>query len=80
MNDFIQTLSGVNKVLYKQSYNFHMEHVKGATPESAHLAGLDKLEKIRKISEEEAKPKTYVDLSTGKTFVCTEAELMARHA
>lgn len=79
-NDYYNSLTGVNKVLYRTSYNFEMEHCPGATPESAHAAGLDKIARMNKMSEEARKPQTYIDLSTGKTLRCTEAELMARFA
>jgi hypothetical protein len=78
-NDFYKSLSRVNQVLYKSSYDFHMQYHKGATPESAHAAGLDKLTKTGRLKEEMQKPQTYVDLSTGKTFISTEADLMAKH-
>jgi len=80
MNAFFQTLTGVNKVLYKTSYEFHMKYSTNATEESAHQAGLDKIKSVSKLSEELSKPQTYVNLSTGKRFTCTENELMSKHA
>ena len=80
MNAFFQTLTGINKVLYKTSYEFHMKYSTDATEESAHQAVLKEIKRIGKISEELSKPQTYVDLSTGKRFTCTENELMARNA
>jgi len=67
MNEFAQTLKGVNKALYTAAYNFHLKNFKGATADSAHLAGLAKLKSIDKIREEHAKPQTWVNLETGKT-------------
>jgi len=80
MNEFFQTLTGINKVLYKTAYNFELKYAANATEESAHQAGLDKIKSVSKLSEELSKPQTYVDLSTGKRFRCTENELMAKHA
>jgi hypothetical protein len=80
MNEFFQTLTGINKVLYKTAYNFELKYAANATEESAHQAGLKEIKRIGKLSEELSKPQTYVDLSTGKRFTCTENELMAKHA
>jgi hypothetical protein len=79
-NQFIQTLSGVNKVMYKTAYNFHTKYHEGATPESAHQAGLNEIQRIAKISERESQPQTYVDLSTGRKFTSTEADLISRNS
>jgi hypothetical protein len=76
MNAFFQTLTGVNKVLYKSSYEFHMKYSKNATEKSAHQEGLNKIKSVARLSEELSKPQTYVDISTGKRFTSTEAELM----
>ena len=76
MNTFFQTLTGVNKVLYKSSYEFHMKYSKNATEESAHQEGLNKIKSVARLSEELSKPQTYVDISTGRRFTSTEAELM----
>ena len=67
MNSFIETLKGVEKVMYKSAYNFHMEHHKGATEQSAHEAGLNELKRLGKLRKEASKPQTWVNLSTGKT-------------
>lgn len=80
MNEFFQTLTGINKVLYKSAYNFELKYAANATEESAHQAGLKEIKRIGKLSEELSKPQTYVDISTGKRFTCTENELMARNA
>jgi hypothetical protein len=64
--NFLETLRGVDKVLYKSAYAFELEYVKGATEESAHQAGLKKLEQVKKLKEKASKPQVYVDLSTGK--------------
>lgn len=77
---FLETLSGINKVLYKTSYEFEMKYSKNATPESAHQAGLDKIQSIEELSKEWEKPQTYVNISTGERFTCTEAELMSKYA
>jgi hypothetical protein len=78
--EFLNTLSGINKVLYKTSYEFHMKYSANATEESAHQAGLDKIKSVSKLSEELDKPQTYVNLSTGKRFTCTENQLTAKYA
>ena len=75
MNKFVETLKGVDKVLYKSAYEFELNYVKGATEESAHQAGLDKIEQIKILKQEASKPKVYVDLSTGNTFTSTENDL-----
>ena len=80
MENFSNTLSGINKVLYKTSYEFHLKYSENATPESAHQAGLEKIantEKMMKMLEGE---QNYVDVSTGRRFKCTEAQLMSKHA
>lgn len=75
MNNFAETLKGVNKVLYKSAYEFELNFVKGATEESAHKAGLEKIEQVKKLSEEVSKPQVYVNLSTGEKFISTENDL-----
>jgi hypothetical protein len=77
---FLETLSGINKVLYKTSYEFEMKYSENATPESAHQAGLAEIKRIEELSKEWEKPQTYVNVSTGERFTCTEAELMSKHA
>jgi hypothetical protein len=76
--NFLETLRGVDKVLYKSAYAFELECVKGATEESAHQAGLKKLEQVKKLKEKASKPQVYVDLSTGKRFTSTENDLEGR--
>ena len=71
MNSFFETLKGVEKVMYKSAYNFHTKYHEGATPESAHQAGLNELKRLGKLREEQSQPQTWVDLSTGKTFKAT---------
>lgn len=78
MNSFIETLKGVEKVMYKTAYKFHMDYHKGATEQSAHEAGLNELKRLGKLREEASKPQTYVNLSTGKKFVSTEKDLMTQ--
>lgn len=80
MNNFAETLKGVDKVMYKSAYNFHLQHIEGATEESAHEAGLKELERLEKLKEEASKPKVYVDLKTGKKFTSTENDLMGEFA
>jgi hypothetical protein len=67
MNEFMQTLKGANRVMYKAAYDFHLKNFKGATADSAHLAGIAKLKSTAKIREEYVKPQTWVNLKTGKT-------------
>jgi hypothetical protein len=80
MENFLNTLSGIDKVLYKTSYEFHMKYSANATPESAHRAGLEKIESVKELSRELEKPQTYVNVATGERFRCTEAELMSKYA
>lgn len=77
MNSYLETLKGVDKVLYKSAYEFELEFVSGATEESAHQAGLDKLARVNKMKEEASKPQVFVDLKTGKRFTSTENDLEA---
>ena len=53
MNSFFETLKGVEKVMYKSAYNFHTKYHEGATPESAHQAGLNELKRLGKYEEYE---------------------------
>ena len=62
--EFLQTLSSVNRVLYKSSYEFHMKHEDGATHESAHQAGLKKLKRVNALLDQQV---TWVDVTTGET-------------
>jgi hypothetical protein len=75
MNNFAETLKGVDKVLYKSAYEFELKFVKGATEESAHQAGLEKLEQIKKLKAEASKPQVYMNLKTGEKFISTENDL-----
>ena len=77
MNSYLETLKGVDKVLYKSAYEFEFKFVSGATEESAHQAGLDKLAQVNKMKEEASKPQIFVDLKTGKRFISTENDLEA---
>lgn len=43
-----QPLKGFEKVLYKTTYDFYMKHIEGATHESSHEAGLEKLESVNR--------------------------------
>jgi hypothetical protein len=71
MESFVTTLKGVEKVMYKSAYDFHMKYEGNATTESAHQAGLDELKRLGKIKEENSQPQTWVNLKTGKTFKAT---------
>ena len=66
MNAFCQNLKGVEKVMYKSAFNFHMKNHNGATEDSAHTAGLNELKRLGKLREEHSKPQTWVDITTGK--------------
>jgi hypothetical protein len=79
MNSYYENLKGAHKVLYKTAYEFHMKYHEEATLESAHQAGIEKLSKIAKLSEELNKPQVYVNVATGERYYATEAELMAKH-
>jgi hypothetical protein len=80
MNQFFESLKGVEKVMYKTAYKFHMDYHQGATEQSAHEAGINELKRLGKLREEASKPQTYIDLSTGKKFKSTENDLMAQFA
>ena len=80
MEQFANTLTGINKVLYKTSYKFHMENFENATPESAHEEGLKRIEGINQLRKEFEKPQAYVNLATGERFTCTENQLISRHS
>jgi hypothetical protein len=80
MNDFINTLTGIDKVLYRTSYEFELKYSPNATPESAHQAGLEKLKNTREMMAQFEGEQDYVDLSTGKRFRCTEAQLMSKYS
>jgi hypothetical protein len=80
MEQFANTLTGINKVLYKTSYQFHMNHSENPTHEAAHQAGLEKITNTEKMMKTFEKEQDYIDLSTGRRFRCTEAELMSKHA
>jgi hypothetical protein len=80
MNDFINTLTGIDKVLYRTSYDFHLKYSPNATPESAHQAGLEKLKNTQEMMAQLEGEQNYVDLSTGKRFRCTEAQLMSKYS
>ena len=78
MNNFAETLKGVDKVLYKSAYEFELKFVEGATEENAHKAGLEKLEHLKRMKEEIKKPQVYVNLKTGEKFISTENDLEGR--
>ena len=67
MNEFYGTLKGTEKVMYKMAYNFHKNHSKGATEESAHQAGLKEISRLVRLREDHAEPETWVDITTGET-------------
>jgi hypothetical protein len=66
MNTFYENLKGVEKVMYKSAFNFHMKYHAGATNESAHEAGLKELKRLGKLREEHSKPEMWVDITTGE--------------
>jgi hypothetical protein len=66
--NFADTLRGAERVMYRAAHKFHTDHAPGATPESAHRAGLAELERIKRIRRQAGRTQTYVDLSTGKKF------------
>ena len=68
MEEFIKNLKSIEKVMYKSAYDFHIKYYKDATSESAHEEGIKALNKLNRLRKEASKPKTMVDLSTGKTF------------
>jgi hypothetical protein len=80
MNAFYDNLKGVERVMYKTAFNFHKQHVQGATEESAHQAGLKELDRLGRLRKEADQPQTYVDLSTGRKFRSTEADLISSNS
>jgi len=80
MNDFINTLTGIDKVLYRTSYDFELKYSPNATPESAHQAGLEKLKNTKEMMAQFEGEQEYVDLSSGKRFRCTENQLIAKYS
>ena len=80
MNSFYDNLKGVEKVMYKTAFEFHLNYSAGATEDSAHTAGIKELERLRKMRKEMDQPQTYVDLSTGRKFRSTEAQLISRNS
>jgi hypothetical protein len=80
MNAFYDNLKGVERVMYKSAFNFHKQHVQGATEDSAHQAGIKELERLGKLRKEANQPQTYVDLSTGRKFTSTEADLVSQNS
>ena len=67
MNSFFETLKGVEKVMYKSAYNFHLKYHNGATEDTAHEAGLNEIKRLGRLREEHSEPTTWVDITTGKT-------------
>jgi hypothetical protein len=78
MKDFINTLTGIDKILYRTSYDFELKYSPNATPESAHEAGLKKIRRTEDLKTQMSKPQTYVNLATGKTIKCTESQLISK--
>lgn len=74
---FLQSLSRIDQILYKTSYDFEIKYCE-ATSEEAHQAGLKKIKKTKDLVQQLEKPQTYVDVSTGKTFKCTESQLISK--
>ena len=59
---FFQSLPRISQILYKTSYDFEMKYCNG-TPESAHRAGLSKLQNVEKMRKRE---EAWVNLVTGE--------------
>ena len=78
MNSFFKSLKGVEKVMYKSAYQFHIKYHEGANEQTAHEAGINELKRLGKLREEASKPQTYIDLSTGKKFTSTENDLISQ--
>jgi len=60
--DFLNTLSGVDKVLYKSAYQFTERYCNG-TPEECHAEGLKKIKDTHKLA---SKKEVWVDITTGR--------------
>lgn len=59
-------LTGIDKVLYKQAYNFAIKV--GKTEEQAHAEGLDNIKRVKGLAEQ-IKDEKYIDITTGKQVV-----------
>jgi hypothetical protein len=79
-NSFYNNLKGVERVMYKTAFNFHMKYSDGATEDTAHEAGVKELERLGRIRKESNQEQTYVDLSTGRKFRSTEAAIISHNA
>ena len=80
MNAFYDNLKGVERVMYKTAFNFHTKYYEGATEDTAHEAGIKELERLGRLRKEADQPQTYVDLSTGRKFLSTEADLISSNS
>ena len=60
--DFLNTLSGVDKVLYKSAYNFTEKYCNG-TPAECHAEGLKKIKDTHNLGK---KKENWVDITTGR--------------
>jgi hypothetical protein len=77
--NFLQTLPSRDKAFYETAYDFNIKYCNG-NAETAHQAGLDEIKRIHELMDDFEKPQNYVDVSTGRRFRCTEAELMSKYA
>lgn len=60
--DFLNTLSGVDKVLYKSAYEFKEKYGNG-TPEECHEEACKHIKNCRKLAN---KKEVWVDITTGR--------------
>lgn len=60
--EFFNTLSGAKKVIYKSTYQFHLQHSQNATHESAHQVAYNKIKNVEKLAN-----KFHVDQPFRKT-------------
>jgi len=74
---YLNSLSPVEKVLYKTSFNFQKKL--GKSDEVAHEKSVKSVNDTMGISSSD-EVIDYVDVFTGEKFSCTENEMMARNA
>ena len=67
----------VVKVMAKSAYNFHMKYGDGGE-KGAYEKGFSEIKRHAKLIEDSNKEEVFVDLSTGKHFVSTEAEMESK--
>ena len=75
--EYLNSVSPVEKVLYKASFNFQKKL--GKSDEVAHEKSVESVKSTMGIANAD-EVIDYVDVFTGERFSCTENEMMARNA